>query len=336
MPTNLQALNNQKEKILSTIRLKGPCLPAQIARTISVDPLFASAFLSELKAEQKLKVSNMKVGSSPLYFLPGQENQLENHIQHLNNREREAFSQLKEKQILQDESLSPVSRVALRSLKDFAVPIRIRGDQEIKLFWKHFLLPEHEVKSTIQKITSTEEPQQVQKPVQTPVQTTVQTPEPKKHTPQIQTEIVQPKITQPTQTTKSTAAPITTKQNPRIINSPSIEISPSQKPPKEYEFSKAIQSYLQAKDIELLSVLAEKKREFTAKVRIDTLFGKQSLYLIAKDKKNITDNDLTLALQKAQAEKMTALIISPGELNKKAKEHLSQWNNLIKYEQLKI
>ena len=84
------------------------------------------------------------------------------------------------------------------------------------------------------------------------------------------------------------------------------------------------------------SSLSKKKKEFSAKIRLDTILGKQEFYLIAKDKKNITDTDLTLAHQQAQSKKMPALILSPGNLNKKAQPHLQEWKNLIKFEKLKL
>ena len=79
----------------------------------------------------------------------------------------------------------------------------------------------------------------------------------------------------------------------------------------------------------------EKKKEFAGKIRIDSLFGKQEFYLMAKDKKKITETDINLALQKAQSEKMIAVILSPGILDKNAEEHLKQWRNLIKFEKIK-
>ena len=45
----------------------------QISKWIGVSSLFAGAFLSDLYAEKKVKMSNMKVGSSSLYYLDGQE-----------------------------------------------------------------------------------------------------------------------------------------------------------------------------------------------------------------------------------------------------------------------
>jgi len=52
---DLQKINHDKEMILSTLRFKGPSLPVHIAKALGVEPLFASAMLSELKAEEKLK-----------------------------------------------------------------------------------------------------------------------------------------------------------------------------------------------------------------------------------------------------------------------------------------
>ena len=91
-PQRSQDTTGIKRKILSTIRFKGPSLPVHIAREIGMDILFASAFLAELLSEKELKISNMKVGSTPIYFIQGQEPKLEKFSQHLGNKEREAFT----------------------------------------------------------------------------------------------------------------------------------------------------------------------------------------------------------------------------------------------------
>ena len=154
---DLERLNKNKEGILSALRLRGPSLPVRIANTVGLPPLFTAAFLSELKAEQKLKVSNMKVGSSPLYYLEGQEDKLTNFVEHLNQREREAFELLKKEKVLLDSEQTPVVRVALRAVKDFAVPVKIRIDGEMKLFWKYFLLKDEEIGEFIRRWTGEKE-----------------------------------------------------------------------------------------------------------------------------------------------------------------------------------
>src|SRR3989344_7538679 len=146
---NFQSTLSNKERILATMRLSGPSLPVRIAKSLGISPLFASAFLSELKSEEKLKISNMRVGSSPIYYLSGQENQLENFTMYLNQREKEAFHLLKENKLLEDSELEPVVRVALRAIKDFAIPVRVRIDGESKLFWKFFSINDSEITEMI-------------------------------------------------------------------------------------------------------------------------------------------------------------------------------------------
>ena len=104
MPT--QDTSGIKENILSYIKQRGPSLPVHIAKITGLSILFSSAFLSELLSERKVKISNMRVGSSPIYYIPGQENQLENFSRHLNTKEKEAFTLLQDKKILKDVNLS--------------------------------------------------------------------------------------------------------------------------------------------------------------------------------------------------------------------------------------
>ena len=293
---DLQNLNATKERITSFIQEKGPSLPVQIASHISSSPIFASAFLSELYAEGRVKISNMRVGSSPLYYLKGQEEQLENFVSHLNHKEKEAFFLLKEKKLLEDEKQEPAIRVALRQIKDFAVPLKIRINEESKFFWKHFLLPENEIKEVIQSMLP---------------------PEKKK--------IENKKdVDDENKSDESQVISDNKKEKKKRIK------------PKESNFAQKIKDYLIAKDIELLEIIFEKKKDFNAKVRIDTMLGKQEYYLIAKDKKKINPDDLTLALQKAQTEKMPALLISPGEMDNKAILFIKDWKNMLKFDKIKL
>ena len=73
-----QDTSELKNKIINFLRINGPSLPVHIAKEIGLSILFTSAFLSELLSERQLKISSMKIGSSKLHFLAGQENKLEN------------------------------------------------------------------------------------------------------------------------------------------------------------------------------------------------------------------------------------------------------------------
>ena len=136
-----------KEKIISLFRNKGPCLPASVAKETGLSILFASAFLSEFISEKKIKISSMRVGSSPLYFIPGQEKMLENFSEYLKSREKDAFILLKEKKILKDMEQEPAIRVALREIKDFAIPFKNKDE----IYWRYFTFSEENVRDSLKE-----------------------------------------------------------------------------------------------------------------------------------------------------------------------------------------
>ncbi len=151
--------NVNHEKIIEVIKRRGPSLPIQISKEVGLSSLFVSAFLSELAGEKRVKISHLKVGGSPLYFLEGQEEQLEKSYNYLHPREVEAFLLLKEKKILKDTEQKPAIRIALRSIRDFA--IGFKKDEEI--FWRYALTPESEIISIL-------EPKKISKPEKIQVQ----------------------------------------------------------------------------------------------------------------------------------------------------------------------
>ncbi len=285
MPT--QDTSGLKENILSVLRQRGPSLPVHIAKGTGLSILFASAFLSELLSERKIRISNMRVGSSPIYYISGQEDQLENFSLHLNNKEKEAFAILQNKKILKDIEQNPAIRVALRSIKDFAIPFK-RGEE---IFWRYYLIPE--TQSTIK---------QTKKP---PVKKT-ETFYEKKEIPK--------------------------KIDSLVVKKVDIFDTPKKKPTKEKsEFVIEIINSLKESNIELIKEKEFKKREFIGIGKIKTNIGSIEILIMAKDKKTITENDLTVSIQKSQTEKKMILFISPGNLDKKAIKLIQEYKNILKF-----
>ena len=64
------------DKILSLIRQKGPSLPSGIYRELETNQLFASAMLGEMVSNGSLKVTYLKRGTSPYYYLEEQKERL--------------------------------------------------------------------------------------------------------------------------------------------------------------------------------------------------------------------------------------------------------------------
>ncbi len=134
-----------KQKLLNYINEHGPSLPASLTKISGMNLTFTSAILSELLSDRKLKLSNIRVGSSPLYLVSGQEDKLESFIGNLKEPEVEAFRKLKQNKILDDEKQTPVLRVALRAIKDFAIPLKNHD----KLYWKYHLLSDEKAATAI-------------------------------------------------------------------------------------------------------------------------------------------------------------------------------------------
>ncbi len=143
-------LKNSKERIVEILKQRGPSLPVHIARSTGLDMLFASAYLSELVSDKTVKVSHLKIGGSPLYYLPGQKQELENFSDNLPGKEQEAFQLLRKNKILKDKEQEPSIRVALRNLNDFASPIQIQKNQEKELYWHFYTLNEKEAREAIE------------------------------------------------------------------------------------------------------------------------------------------------------------------------------------------
>lgn len=147
-----------KNQVLSFVRMNGPVLPAQVSKVINKDILTASALLSELVSNKLVSISTAKIGSSPVYYVRGQEPKLQMLYGNLPEREKEAFNLLKEKKVIRDKSAEPAIRVALRSIKDFAVPLNVNLPTGLEIFWKWYLITNEEAEAIIRPL--------IQKPVQ--------------------------------------------------------------------------------------------------------------------------------------------------------------------------
>ncbi len=279
-----------KEKILLILKRRGPSLPVHIAKETELSILFASAFLSELLSEKKIKMSNMKIGSSPIYFISGQEPILEKSSQYLKSKEKDAFTLLKEKRIIKDTEQNPAIRVALRSIKDFAVPFKKDGE----IFWRYFTIPESEFKiDEKQKARLTQ--------------------------PKAQQEIVRLKIKQ--------SEPVSEQIKQKELNifdkpklKPKKRRKPSQK--KNDKFFNKVKEFLSQKSIEILDIESFSKNDLF--LRINDA-GKERL-LVAYNKKRINENDIIKAHKKASELNLSYIILSLGEPLKK----LSNLINAIK------
>ncbi|MGA2130612.1 MAG: hypothetical protein ABSG05_03320 [Candidatus Pacearchaeota archaeon] len=305
-----------KNRIVSIMMRRGPSIPVNISKEMGLTILFASAFLSELASEKTVKISHMRVGSSPVYYLPGQETSLEKFSQFLKSREKDAFLLLREKKFLKDREQSPAIRVALREIRDFAIPFNA-GEEVV---WRYYLVPESEFKFVKLELPKVEEKpilvQQIKEPV------VELEPEPGKEKPLVHV-IAQEKHEKTIR--KEKLEKIKSK-------APSMQSVKKKKPiKKDDKFFSSIKEFLSRNSIELLDIENFGKREIILKVKDK---GNDKL-LIAYNKSKITENDIINAAKKSSEAGVPYIILGQGGTLKKLDNLIEAIKNLSSIEKLK-
>ena len=311
-----------KERIIRFLRVRGPSIPVYIAKEINQSILFTSAFLSELLSEKRVLISYLRVGSSPVYFLPGQEHRLENFSQYLKNKEKDAFLLLKEKIFLEDSKQEPAIRVALRAIKDFAVAFQKNN----LLIWRYFAIPEEEFKEN--KIISSEPSIiAVQKEPLT-IEINNQNTEEKNAKEQKPEEISVPKELNIFDDKKEKPAK-KKKVAQKILPKKPVKKSRASEKKNEKFFSR-VKEFLEKKPIEISGIEGFNKDELILKVKEN---GKERL-LIAYNKKKITEEEIIRANKKASEERIEYSILSIGEPSKKLANFIDAVKNLKEIEKI--
>lgn len=299
------------EQIINILRERGPTLPIHLATKIGISSLFISAYLSEMAEDKKIKVSHLRVGGSPLYFLEGQEQQLEKFYNFFHPKEAEAFMLLKRYKLLRDSEQEPAIRVALRKIRDFAVGFKI--DDEI--FWKYFSLSDTEVNELLSEQREVPKRHEIKRPIQKPAQMQP-------------IEIIEPRRTK-------TQEPERVEPNieiPKIKKTLTIEPLEPKKELKKKQtgiaFLEEVKSYLSQRGMELVNLEFYDKKEVIIKARYN-LAPERVHLLFAYNKKKITDKEILKAYKKSTQYNLDYLIIFKGELSKKLRESIEAHKNLI-------
>ena len=320
-----------KERIVFFLRKKGASLPVHIAKDIQANSLFTSAFLSELYSEKRIRMSDMRVGSSPVYYLPGQDYMLERFSEHLKSKEKDAFALLKERKFLRDEGLHPAIRVALRAITDFAIPFH----RNSKMYWRYYLVPEAEF---------TEE--KVPQIVQPKIEVAQEKPEPSKEIKVIEPIEEKIEIIVHSETNDANNSIIPSvgrvgweeKEEPKPEKKPEKKEVKKPKPKpkkanadkKEEGFFIKVKEYLSKKSIEILDIEGIKKDELVLRIKKD----KKEELLIAYNKKKISEDDIIKAHKKAKEADLPYSILNISGIPKKMQDTIDALRDISSIEKI--
>ncbi len=347
-----------RDRILSMAKI-APVLPVQVAKALNTNSLFASAMLSELASKDLLKVSNLKMGSSPLYYIPELGAQLQNYTDRLNEKDKKAYDLLKEKKVLREDTLDPLTRVSIKSIKDFSRPLEVTLNDKKEIFWKWYLLLDSEAEVIIKQILNIEAPklpepkvvqEQAQEPVQQAVEQQIQPADalksdrPKRaarqkklvEAPAEEKELVREiqkkapvqqkreriekeKIEKITETKVKEEKQAFVAEMPSAIKAAAESYVPgfdSSDP-----FLRQLMRFFQKNNIKVLEQkTVKKKTDYEFIVELNSVVGSLTYFCKAKNKKRVSEADLSSAFVQGQLKKLPVLVIAPGELTKQAQE----------------
>jgi len=135
-----------KSEIVGLIRSLGPIVPAEISSKLKVNSVIVSALLSELIREKVIKYSHKKVGSSPLYYIAGQEDRVRKRLlPELKIPERKIVEFFEENKLALRDGLAPQQRFMVDELEDFITKITLTINGEEKIFYKNYSVSEQEL-----------------------------------------------------------------------------------------------------------------------------------------------------------------------------------------------
>ncbi|MBR9690492.1 hypothetical protein GOV08_02295 [Candidatus Woesearchaeota archaeon] len=277
-----------RPKVLEIIKQKGPVIPRDVVREIGGDTFIIGAVLSQLRDDKMIEISNTKIGGSPTYYVKGQEEKLQYLSKHLNEKDQKAYVLIKENKVVRDKIQTPLMRVALRSIKDFAKPLEVNIKGEKEIFWKWYMFPNYDVSSIVRKMIGVKEIKA-----------------------QAKKEEISKEKDKKEETQSSKVSSADRPKNERILKTTDdSEI-----------FHDKINKFFEKNNIEIIEEnVLKKKKEYEFVVSMSTPVGKARYYARAKQKKKINEGDLSTAYVKSQSKKIPLLFLTEGGLTKKAKE----------------
>jgi outer membrane biosynthesis protein TonB len=303
MANTYQNMLDKKNIIVEILKKNGPSLPSSISSHVGLSLLFTSALLSELVADKAVRYSHLKVGGSPLYFISGQEAQLDNFTKHLAQKEKEAFQFLKEKGVVSEEIAEPGFRVAFRNMKDYAVPIKIKTGDDEKVFWRLHTVAEEDAMKKIEDVIKKLKPDKSK--VEVKEEKKIEAKEEKKE----ETDEI------------------------KIVEHDIKDRKPREKKKEKGAFRDKVELWLDEKKLKLI----EKFNDKTDNIGIISTYsnlGELNFIVIAKDKAKISESDLSLAYQQGLQHKVPVLLLVSGEITKKAKVYMEGLGKYIVVHQI--
>jgi len=349
----------QVDKVLEIVQKSQGVLPVEVASKLNLDSFLANAYLSQLVESGKIKRSTVRVGGSYLYFLPGQEKLAESRIGSLIGPTQKTARMFapegaeKATPEVEQRRLAFVNR--LKDIESGETKLR----QAKKMSPNQFTEPGNRIMPiTLKKVSQDvvgHEPsvavggQLMPKPKKEEVVEEIETvPEPAKVEPESE-EIVE---TEPEEVTYEELEIKT-----GIEEQPKVEQKEEEKPAKSFarevfektffkkpeaplEPGKVVDTalaFLVDAGADIISKELKKKgKDADIVADIPTKIGNIKMLILVRDKKSITEADLSIAYTEGIHRKFPVLFITNGKPTKLARKYHEVIAGLVKFKSLEI
>lgn len=307
--------NIPKEKILEIVK-QGPTIPQKIVKIVGGDTMLIGAILSTMISIGEVKYSILKIGGSPLYYIPEHEEKLEEYIQYLNEKDQKTARMLKEQKVMQDSLQDPLTRVSLKTIRDFAKPFEINDARKKELFYRYFLANKEE--SEQEAFRMLKEQEKITQEILTN----------EKSSAFDKTAAIQQAVSRESIDIKTPLEPKKVLVEPEIIREPKVILEPGAKT----DFFETIKEHIHKMNLDIISKEKVKKSEYTLVLKNHN--SNEYIYCVAKDKKSINEGDLSTAFVFSHQKKMSCIFLMTGHLTKKAESMIHKEFKDIKIEKM--
>ncbi len=300
-----------KNQVFEVVRVKGYVVPSDLTREFRTDTFVIGAVLSDLVHDKKLGITSVKIGGSPVYYAPEQKEKLQDLFKYLNEKDRGTFQLLLQQKVLADSEQSPLFRVSLRTIKDYAKPIEVTANGQTYLFWKWYLASEQEINEGLRSYfsrISAVAPVPPPSPV-LPAQSVAPLP--------LLVQAQAPLVALEPSLKKSPE-----RKQKKISQQQPLVVVPQEAPPAvlipaDDFFAQRVAAFFQTKNMELLQFSVVKKGEIDCIVAIPSPIGSIQYYCKAKNKKKCSEGEIATAFVAGQMKKLPSLLLVSGEFSKK-------------------
>ncbi len=313
------------DSALLYVKTNGPLIPVQLAKGMKIDITLAGAILSELLAHKQVAMSTAKIGTSKMYYVNGQEEKLQQLYDHLGATPKKAYDLLKEATVLKDIECTPWQRVAYREMKDFAFAFKYNDE----IYWRWYLTPEQDALNKIKPPVAMIEP--IAQPIAIPSEPAAVLPTTSEMAavPEAEAFIVKGEV--------PPDAPLKEKKKrAKTVKKEKVEEPKQQTQLLENSLPTQLSAFIKEHNISPKDIqLVKKHADIEMLATVPSTFGNLHYLLIYLDKKKITDADLSMLYTRGQKKRAPILLVSNGELTKRAEKYLDEeYNGVLVFKQL--